>query len=69
MNQNQNLILAIILTLGIIYGWNYFYEKPRLQNLAMQNNNYHQQICDVILPLLKDKEEKRWLEKATEKYV
>jgi YidC/Oxa1 family membrane protein insertase len=32
--NNTNLILSIILSIAIIIGWQHFYEKPRLNNLA-----------------------------------
>ncbi len=45
MNHNIfNLLAAIILSLGIIFGWQYFYEKPRLQKLEQQNKIYNKQI-------------------------
>jgi YidC/Oxa1 family membrane protein insertase len=34
--KNYNLLLAIILSLGIIFGWQHFYERPRLEKLAEQ---------------------------------
>ncbi len=39
-----NLLAAIILSSGIIFGWQYFYEKPRLAKLAEEQKKYHQQI-------------------------
>jgi YidC/Oxa1 family membrane protein insertase len=36
--NNTNLILSIILSIAIIIGWQYFYEKPRLNNLAKQQS-------------------------------
>ena len=34
--NNSNLILSIILSIAIITGWQYFYERPRLNKLAAQ---------------------------------
>ena len=34
--NNNNLILSIILSIAIITGWQYFYERPRLNKLAAQ---------------------------------
>ncbi len=37
MNHNIfNLVAAALLSLGIIFGWQYFYEKPRLQKIEQQ---------------------------------
>ncbi|MCF8462655.1 MAG: membrane protein insertase YidC [Rickettsiaceae bacterium] len=35
-NNNFTLILSVVLALGIIFGWQHFYEKPRLQELQKQ---------------------------------
>lgn len=43
MNHNIfNLIAAALLSLGIILGWQYFYEKPRLRKIEQQNKIYQQ---------------------------
>lgn len=39
-----NLIASIVLSVAIIFGWQHFYEKPRLEKLAEDNKKYEQQI-------------------------
>ena len=39
-----NLITAIVLSVVIIFGWQHFYEKPRLEKLAEETKQYNQQI-------------------------
>jgi YidC/Oxa1 family membrane protein insertase len=46
--NNTNLILSIILSIAIIIGWQYFYERPRLNNLAQQQHK-HSQEKEIIL--------------------
>jgi YidC/Oxa1 family membrane protein insertase len=41
--NNTNLILSIILSIAIIMGWQYFYERPRLHNLTQQARQHHQE--------------------------
>lgn len=36
--NNTNLILSIILSIAIIIGWQFFYERPRLNNLAKEHH-------------------------------
>jgi YidC/Oxa1 family membrane protein insertase len=48
MNHNiVNLVAAIVLSLGIIFGWQYFYDKPRLQKLEQQNKLYNKQVQEL----------------------
>ncbi|HJD64313.1 MAG TPA: membrane protein insertase YidC [Rickettsia endosymbiont of Sericostoma sp.] len=48
MNHNiVNLVAAIVLSLGIIFGWQYFYDKPRLQKLEQQNKIYNKQVQEL----------------------
>lgn len=48
MNHNiVNLAAAIVLSLGIIFGWQYFYDKPRLQKLEQQNKIYNKQVQEL----------------------
>ncbi|WP_425362859.1 membrane protein insertase YidC [Candidatus Tisiphia endosymbiont of Hybos culiciformis] len=48
MNHNIfNLAAAIVLSLGIIFGWQYFYDKPRLQKLEQQNKIYNKQVQEL----------------------
>lgn len=43
MNHNIfNLVAAVLLSLGIIVGWQYFYDKPRLKQIEQQNKIYQQ---------------------------
>lgn len=46
-NNNSNLILAIVLSVGIIFGWQYFIEKPRLAEMAQEHKNYSQEMKKV----------------------
>lgn len=46
MNHNLvNLVASIILSLGVIFGWQYFYDRPRLQKIEQQHKIYSQQIA------------------------
>ncbi len=45
MNYNiLNLIAAIAFSVAIIFGWQHFYEKPRLAKLAQTNQIYNKQM-------------------------
>lgn len=63
MNNNIiNLIVAIALSVAIIFGWQHFYEKPKLEQLAHEHKQYNQQIEAKKLetssaPIIKDKAE------------
>ena len=39
--------MAIVLSVGIIFGWQYFVEKPRLAAMAQDQKNYSTQIKEV----------------------
>ena len=39
-----NLVAAIALSVAIIFGWQHFFEKPRLSKIAEQNTAYSQQM-------------------------
>jgi YidC/Oxa1 family membrane protein insertase len=39
-----NLIASIVLSVAIIFGWQHFYEKPRLEKLAEENKKYAQKV-------------------------
>ena len=45
--NNTNLVMAIVLSVGIIFGWQYFIEKPRLAAMVQDQKNYSTQIKDV----------------------
>ena len=45
--NNSNLIMAIVLSVGIIFGWQYFVEKPRLAAMAQDHKNYSSQMQDI----------------------
>jgi len=48
MNNNLiNLVVAIILSVLIIFGWQFFYEKPRLAKIADETKIYNQQIKSI----------------------
>ena len=42
-----NLVTAIILSVAIIFGWQHFYEKPKLERLAEDQKQYQKQIETV----------------------
>lgn len=45
MNSNiLNLIVAIILSVLILFGWQFFYEKPRIKKMAEETKAYNEQI-------------------------
>lgn len=46
-NNVFNLIIAILLSVFIIFGWQFFYEKPRLEKLAKENKVYNQQMNNL----------------------
>jgi len=39
-----NLVTAISLSILIIFGWQHFYEKPKLERLTEQQKNYNNQL-------------------------
>lgn len=43
-NNLLNLAAAILLSVGIIFGWQYFYEKPRLEKLTAEHKIYNRQL-------------------------
>ena len=43
-NNILNLVAAIILSIIIIFGWQYFYEKPRAQKFSEETKAYQEQI-------------------------
>ncbi|RYE05939.1 MAG: membrane protein insertase YidC [Rickettsiaceae bacterium] len=54
MNYNiTNLVSAIVLSVGIIFGWQYFYEKPKLAQLTAKHKLYNQQIANTKLSEIK----------------
>lgn len=44
MKDNSNLIMAIVLSVGIIFGWQYFVEKPRLAAMTQEHQNYNNEM-------------------------
>lgn len=45
MNHNfLNLIVAIVLSVVVIFGWQHFYEKPRLEKLAKEHEIYQEHV-------------------------
>ena len=48
MNHNLvNLVAAIVLSVLIIFGWQHFYEKPRLERIAAENKQYEKQMHSI----------------------
>ncbi len=48
-NQNLNLIVAILLSIAIIFGWQYFFDRPRLQTELAERASYNKAIAEVKL--------------------
>jgi YidC/Oxa1 family membrane protein insertase len=46
-NNNVNIFVAAILSILIIIGWQYFYERPRVAKLAIQHSEYQKKIIDL----------------------
>ena len=44
MNERFNLILALVLSVSIIVGWQHFYERPRLAKAAAAQKQYKKQV-------------------------
>ena len=45
MNHNIiNIVLAIVLSIGIIFGWQHFYERPKLEKLTAEHTEYSKQV-------------------------
>ncbi len=47
MNNNLNLLITISLSLAIIFGWQHFYEKPRLSKQTEQHVSYNNNINSI----------------------
>lgn len=48
MNENnRNLILAIVLSIGIMVGWQYFYERPRLEKVVIAQKEYNKKMAEI----------------------
>ena len=58
MKPNLNLFLAIFLSLAIIFLWQHFFEKPRLQNLVNLHKEYNKKITKI-----KEKQESNLIER------
>lgn len=43
-----NVIIAILLSIGIMFGWQYFYEKPKISKIAKQQQQQKSQIKQVF---------------------
>lgn len=43
-NSFVNLVAAIILSIAIVFGWQHFFEKPRIEKLAEQTKLHNQQV-------------------------
>ena len=39
-----NLVTAIAVSILIIFGWQHFYEKPKLERLTEQQKHYNNQL-------------------------
>jgi YidC/Oxa1 family membrane protein insertase len=46
-NQNLNLIVAIVLSVGIMIGWQYFIERPKLSQNAQKHKEYNNTIAEI----------------------
>jgi YidC/Oxa1 family membrane protein insertase len=47
MEDKKNLIIALVLSVGVITSWNYFIEKPKYDEYLKQQEIYDQQIEDI----------------------
>ncbi len=64
-NNNFNLVVAMLLAVGIILGWQYFYEKPRLAALAAQHRGYHNEMSEIkVQSAIRAPEEHKPVERA-----
>jgi YidC/Oxa1 family membrane protein insertase len=45
--NNRNVLLAILLSIGIITGWQYFYERPRLNTAVAAKKEYDKKIEQI----------------------
>src|ERR1051326_2742576 len=43
MNEHKNTILAIVLSLIVVIGWEYYFARPELQNQAQQQQQQQTQ--------------------------
>lgn len=46
-NNIINLVIAIILSMGIVFGWQYFVEKPRVAQKQLAQKKYEAQISNL----------------------
>lgn len=46
-NQNINLIVATLLSIAILFGWQYFFEKPRLAKTIEKQKTYSTSIAQI----------------------
>ncbi len=57
MNYNiTNLIAAIILSVAIVFGWQHFFERPRLKEIAENNKAYNEQMALLKKKIPENKE-------------
>jgi YidC/Oxa1 family membrane protein insertase len=50
MTEQKNLILAIVLSVGIILAFQYFYEMPRMQEAQQQAEQQRQEQVETVTP-------------------
>jgi YidC/Oxa1 family membrane protein insertase len=53
-NNNVNMFAAVLLSILIIIGWQYFYEKPKLEQTTAQNQQYQESVQKLKEVQLKD---------------
>ena len=46
-NQNLNLLTAVVLSIGIMFGWQYFFERPKLEKQVQEHKKYQETIKEV----------------------
>ena len=51
-----NLVTAIVISLAIIFGWQHFYEKPRLQKITEQTKRYNKTVKRIKANFKKNSE-------------
>jgi YidC/Oxa1 family membrane protein insertase len=50
MSEQKNLILAVVLSVAVLFGFNYFYERPKLVQIQQQSEKNSSAAAPVKLP-------------------
>ncbi len=54
MGESKNVIIAVVISFIIIFGWQTFYEKPRIEKTLTNTNNQHTYVQNQIPGLIKE---------------